>query len=218
MISLFAWSSVRFLFNGLLTTVFLTLIIISISILAGLILSLLYSFGPKVIRGIVKVYIEIFRNTPILLWIMAIRFMLPLSLFASGILSMSLVTVSGITEDFRSGINMIPKGQWEAAESQGMSKFQILRLVVLPQVVKKVMPILVTEAVTVLKQTSFLWAIGIQDLTGKGMILVGRMPETNEVILTYLILGVVYYILCEAIIRLSGIKIHRNSMRKRRMI
>lgn len=197
-------TSLRFLAQGLGMTIYITLLVVLISLVAGFILAMIYLYAPKIFRIIVQAYIEIFRNTPMLLWIMVIRFLAPLPLLVSGVLSMSLVTISGIAEDFRSGINMIPKGQWEAAKSQGFSKVQTLRFVILPQVIKKLMPILLTETVTVLKQSSFLWAIGIKDLTGSGMILVGRMSDTAEIILTYAILALVYYVLNDVIIRIAG--------------
>lgn len=196
--------NIGFLFQGLGTTVYVTLLVVLISLVVGFLFALAYLYGPKVLSNAIKVYIEIFRNTPMLLWIMVIRFLLPLPLMVSGVFSMSLVTISGIAEDFRSGINMIAKGQWEAAESQGLSKAQTLRFVILPQVIKKLLPILLTEVVTVLKQSSFLWAIGIQDLTGKGMILVGRMSDVTEICLTYGILALMYYVLNDSIIRIAG--------------
>ena len=202
--TLFKLSSIRFLLKGLGTTIYITLLVVLISLVVGFIFSMIYLYAPKIFQKIIKGYVEIFRNTPMLLWIMVIRFLLPLPLLASGILSMSLVTISGIEEDFRSGISMIPKGQWEAAQSQGLSRWQTLRLVILPQVVKKLLPILLTETVTVLKQSSLLWAIGIQDLTGQGMILVGRMSDVTQIILTYVILALVYYILNDTIIRVAG--------------
>lgn len=196
--------NIGFLFQGLGTTVYVTLLVVLISLVVGFLFALAYLYGPKVLSNAIKVYIEIFRNTPMLLWIMVIRFLLPFPLVVSGVFSMSLVTISGIAEDFRSGINMIAKGQWEAAESQGLSKAQTLRFVILPQVIKKLLPILLTEVVTVLKQSSFLWAIGIQDLTGKGMILVGRMSDVTEICLTYGILALMYYVLNDSIIRIAG--------------
>lgn len=196
--------NIGFLFQGLGTTVYVTLLVVLISLVVGFLFALAYLYGPKILSNAIKIYIEIFRNTPMLLWIMVIRFLLPFPLVVSGVFSMSLVTISGIAEDFRSGINMIAKGQWEAAESQGLSKAQTLRFVILPQVIKKLLPILLTEVVTVLKQSSFLWAIGIQDLTGKGMILVGRMSDVTEICLTYGILALMYYVLNDSIIRIAG--------------
>lgn len=202
--TLFKLSSIRFLLKGLGTTLYITLLVVLISLAVGFIFAMIYLYAPKAFKIIVKAYIELFRNTPMLLWIMVIRFLFPLPLLVSGILSMSLVTISGIEEDFRSGISMIPKGQWEAAQSQGLSRWQTLRLVILPQVIKKLLPILLTETVTVLKQSSFLWAIGIQDLTGQGMILVGRMSDMTQIILTYAVLAAIYYILNDTIIRIAG--------------
>lgn len=202
--TLFKLSSIRFLLKGLGTTLYITLLVVLISLAVGFIFAMIYLYEPKAFKIIVKAYIELFRNTPMLLWIMVIRFLFPLPLLVSGILSMSLVTISGIEEDFRSGISMIPKGQWEAAQSQGLSRWQTLRLVILPQVIKKLLPILLTETVTVLKQSSFLWAIGIQDLTGQGMILVGRMSDMTQIILTYAVLAAIYYILNDTIIRIAG--------------
>lgn len=203
--TLYNLSSLRFLLQGLGMTIYVTILVVAISLVIGFLFALAYLYAPKVISRLIKIYIEVFRNTPMLLWIMIIRFLLPLPLMISGILSMSLVTISGIAEDFRSGINMIDNGQWEAATSQGLSRLQTLRYVILPQVIRKLMPILLTEAVTVLKQTSFLWAIGIQDLTGKGMILVGRMSNVKEICLTYGILALMYYVVNDIIICFAGV-------------
>lgn len=202
--SLFNLASIKFLIQGVGTTAYITLLVVMISLAVGFIFAMIYLYGPKILCNLIKLYIELFRNTPMLLWIMVIRFLLPFPLMISGILSMSLVTVSGIAEDFRSGINMIDKGQWEASESQGLSRMQTLRFVILPQVIKKLLPILVTEAAMVLKQSSLLWAIGIQDLTGKGMIMVGRMSDITEICLTYVILAFIYYVLNDFIIRVAG--------------
>lgn len=201
---LFQWVGIRFLLQGMGTTVGITLTVLLVSLTVGFIMALLYLYGPGILRLSVKAYIEVFRNTPPLLWIMVLRFLVPLPLMASGILSMSLVTICGIEEDFRSGINMIPRGQWEAAASQGMGRFLTLRYVILPQVIKRLLPILLTEAVTVVKQSSFLWVIGIQELTGKGMILVGRMSETAEICLLYGMLALLYYVLNELILQIAG--------------
>lgn len=202
--TVFRTTNIIFLVKGLGMTVYITAIVVIVSLVVGILFALVYLYGHKILRTVVKVYIELFRNTPILLWIMVVRFLIPLPLLVSGIFSMSLVTISGIAEDFRSGISMIPRGQWEAAESQGLSKPQILRLVILPQVMRKLLPILLTEIVTVLKQSSFLWVIGVEELTGRGMILIGRMSDIGQICITYALLAAFYYIINDCVIRLAG--------------
>jgi putative glutamine transport system permease protein len=177
----------------------LTLIIASstivLSLIFGTILAILRNYSKRIFGKIATVYIEVFRNTPLLLWILAIRFLVPIKPVYSGILSFTLFTSAVMAEILRGGINSISNGQYEAACSQGFSKIQTLTYIILPQSFRRCIPTFLSQAVTVIKDTSFLWVVGIEEFTGKGMILMGNFGSPTQVFLLFGTLAGVYFIL-----------------------
>ena len=127
------------------------------------------SFAARVLaRG----YLELIRNTPLLVQLFFIYFvfapLVDLSRFASAVLALSLFEGAYASEIIRAGILAIPKGQWEAAESIGLSRFRIYRHVVLPQALRHMTPPLVSQAVSLIKDSALVSTIAIYDLTMKG--------------------------------------------------
>ncbi len=179
---LFNRGTLTFLAGGLGITLELAAISIAISFVAGVLLALgrLSRFRP--LSLIVTAYVEGMRALPVLLVIFFAYFALPriigvkLDPFAAGVIAMSAFTAALVAEIVRAGILAVPKGLTEAALSQGLSQAQILRIVTLPIAVRQMMPALVAQFVTLLKDTSLTAVIGILELTRRGQIVFAQPP------------------------------------------
>ena len=197
MSELFTWVNIRFLLQGLLTTVVISVTAILLSILLGLVIAIGRNSEYKVLRGIAGVYIEVFKNTPLLLWIMLIFFVARIPPLGSAVLSFTLFTSAGIAEILRGGFSAIPGGQWEAAKSQGFSRAAAYVYIVIPQAVRSMIPALLSQVVTTIKDTSYLWgAMAIQELMGRGMILMNLYNSTAQIYAIFGLMALLYFAVC----------------------
>lgn len=196
MSQLFTKNNMLFLLGGLKTTLIISISAILLSIVFGTILGILRNNGPKPLKFLATVYIEIVRNIPNLLWIYVVFILFKLNSYPAGIVSFTIFTSAAVGEILRGGLNAVPKGQMEAARSQGLTQFQALIYVILPQAFRSMMPAIVSQFTTVIKDTSLLYSvIAIQDLTGKAQILMGRYYDLSQVFVLYALLAVLYFII-----------------------
>lgn len=169
----FNWSvlveSLPMMLRGLGLTIMLGGVSILLGLVGGLLLALLrlYSFAP--VQALARIYIDIMRSIPLLVLLVLIYYALPfvgirLSSFASATSALSLVSCAYSAEIFRSGIEAIPRGQFEASASQGMSFFSTMRDVILPQAVRIVMPPMTSNCISVLKDTALASVVAMPDL------------------------------------------------------
>ena len=160
--------------QGAMYTVGLSFVSVFLGILIGLVLAFFRLSKAKILNLISTAYIELIRGTPLLAQIMLVKFGLydlitantKISIpdIAIGIIAVSLNSGAYVCEIIRSGISSVDKGQMEAGRSLGMSKSMTMRLIVLPQAIKNILPALCNEFVTVIKETSIISYIGVTDL------------------------------------------------------
>ncbi|HSO21247.1 MAG TPA: amino acid ABC transporter permease, partial [Desulfosarcina sp.] len=128
--------------------------------------------GSFAARAVARIYLESVRNTPLLVQLFFIYFvfapMVDLGRFASAVLALSLFEGAYASEIMRAGILAVPDSQWEAAGSIGLSRYRTYRHVVLPQALRHVTPPLVSQAVSLIKDSALVSTIAIYDLTMKG--------------------------------------------------
>ena len=191
-------TNIKFLLSGLTTTIFISVVSIIISMILGFIIAIPSLAKSKFLTYINIGYVEIVRAIPLLVLILWIYYGLPImtgisfSPFVSGIIALAISESAFQAEIFRAGINSIKKAQWEAGSSLGLNFFKRLRLVILPQAIKNILPALGNQFVYVLKMSSLVSIIGIGDLTRKANELVVSTYRPLEIytflILEYLIL------------------------------
>lgn len=199
-LNVFTPENIKFLLKGLGLTLILSISIIIASIILGTLLALGRNYGSKLIKKTASTYIEIFRNTPLLLWILAVCFMLPFGtvVFRGG-LALTLYTSSVIAEIIRGGLNSIDLGQFEAAASQGFTFIQTLWYIVLPQTFNRIIPSLLSQVITTVKDTAFLQVVAIPEFTRSGFVVMGRYTKTSEVFLIFTFIALGYFVICFAL-------------------
>ena len=195
---LFQPENLRFLWWGFTVTLEIAVCTIALSLAGGVVLGIARYAGDtsrgRALRAIglgASLYIETFRNLPMLLIMLAARFWSHLPPFWAAVAGMSIYTAAVIAEIVRAGLLGTPRGQWEAARSQGMSYLQAMRYIILPQGLRKVIPPTVGQFITVVKDTSYAWGLGIQELTGSGTIIFAKYVNPIE---TFSLIGLIYFI------------------------
>lgn len=157
--------------------VFIITIVLSIPL--GILLSLGRVSGISILQKLIGFYVWVLRGTPLMLQIFFIYFVLPsvdirLPDFESAILAFVLNYAAYFCEIFRAGIQAIPKGQYEAAHTLGMNYVQTMRRIILPQVIRVILPPISNETITLVKDTSLVYVLAMNDLMRTARNLVQR--------------------------------------------
>lgn len=193
-------SNLRFLFDGLYYTVLISLCAIVISVLLGLLIALPGLSSKRRFRGINRTYVELVRAVPILVLLLWVYYGLPqlagisISVFWAGVLALALSDSAFEAEIFRAGIQSIDKGQYEAAQTISLNYMDTMRYVILPQAIRRILPALGNQLVYMLKMSSLVSIIGLQELTRRANELVVTEYRPLE-IYTILVLEYLFLIL-----------------------
>ena len=187
------------LLDGLLVTLEITLYSLFVSAGIGLATALLRLSGSRVGRWLAMVYLESIRNTPLLVQIFFLYFVmapiLDIDRFSTAVLALSLFEGAYASEIFRAGIVAVPTGQWEASHALGLNRFDTYRAVILPQALSRIVPPLTSQAVSLVKDSALVSTIAVYDLTMQGRTIIAETFLTFEVWFTvaaiYLVLALI---------------------------
>lgn len=195
---LFQPENLRFLWWGFEVTLEIAAATIVVSVAFGIVLGVARfggetsrSIGARAAGVLASCYIETFRNLPMLLIMLAARFWSHLPPVWAAVAGMSIYTSAVMAEIVRAGLNGVPQGQWEAAQSQGFGYARTLWYIILPQGMRKVIAPTVGQFITVVKDTSYAWGLGVQELTGSGTIIFAKYLNPIE---TFTLIGLIYFI------------------------
>jgi His/Glu/Gln/Arg/opine family amino acid ABC transporter permease subunit len=193
--------NLSFLADGFLATISISLTSIMVSIAIGVPVALMALSKRRFVRGANRVYVETLRAIPLLVLLLWVYYGLPVVLglqfgvFAAGVIALSLSDSAFEAEIFRGGIQSIDVGQREAAQALGLSPWHVMRLVILPQALRRILPALGNQFVYMLKMSSLISVIGYQELTRRAneLTLVEYRPLEiyTMLVLEYLVLIIV---------------------------
>ncbi|HEX2725616.1 MAG TPA: amino acid ABC transporter permease [Beijerinckiaceae bacterium] len=164
------WQYRAELAHGVLLTILLTVLTMAIAIPGGIVVMLLRQSPVRPFSWLGTAYVEFFRNLPLILlvywafYVLPILFDIQLSPFATGLAALCLNVSAYNAETFRAGVMSIRKGQREAALAIGMSQGQVMRKVVLPQALRRILPVLASTWVSLFKDTSLVSVIAVGEL------------------------------------------------------
>jgi len=182
------------LLDGLKITLYISAVSILLAFIFGIIVGVSRYSKIPVLSQIATVYIEFLRNIPLILLMLFCFLVFQLPDVSAAIVALTLFTTAVIAEVVRGGLNSVPKGQWEASRSQGFSYVQILRYIVLPPAVTKMIPPIVSQFVTAIKDSSFALILGVVELVFSGNILKGLFPGVGQILTIYAVIAGMYFI------------------------
>lgn len=193
------------LLQGLGVTLKITAASFGLAFALGLLAALMRLSSSYLGRAIARTYLETVRNTPLLVQLFFIYFVLSpilgINAFFSAVLALSLFEGAYASEIFRAGIVSIHRGQWEAAFSLGLNTSQTYRSVILPQAVRRILPPLASQAVSLVKDSALVSTIAIYDLTMQGQAIIARTFLVFEIWFTVAAIYLGITLMLSAVVR-----------------
>ena len=195
---IFNATNLGFIMMGFGKTIEISALAIVFSILVGTVLAMAkqYCTGKlKFVSLIVSAYIELFRCTPNLLWILFIYFTVKGNDVVISVLAFTIFTSAVMAEIIRGGFNSIPKSQFEALQSQGFGFFAGMRMVILPQTFRTIVPALFSQCTTVIKDSSYLAGINVAEFMYCTKVIMATTSNLGQVLLLYGFVFLLYFAL-----------------------
>jgi polar amino acid transport system permease protein len=186
------------LLSGFWFTIQLTVASIVTSTLLGLVIALIRFLRVPVAAQLARIYLEVFRGSPLLVQILFIYFgaaylnVEAVTVFIAVLAALTLYQGAYVSEIFRAGLESVPAGQWEAGRTLGLPRWRILKDVVMPQTVTVVLPPLFGQYIGLVKNTSLASVIGYADLTRQGQ---GIIDRFGQPFLVFLVVAIGYFII-----------------------
>lgn len=202
----YSWINIRFLLDGLGITIQIAILSIVFSFIIGSILGLIRYLDIPILSKIVGAVVDIIRNLPLLLIIFFTYFALPqigirLSVFWAAVAALTVFESAMLSEIIRGGLAGIPKGQMEAGLSTGLTRWQTLWYIIIPQALRSMVAPIVSQFVSLIKDTSLATIITLPELTHNARIVYGQ--DTSYVIPMFLIMGFMYWVVCFSLSKYS---------------
>ena len=197
---IWSWSFAAEIFPDILkclpVTVGSTLVAFVVAALVGLVLAVLLQTKIKWLRKILLVLVDLIRSTPLLVQLYVICYVLPnygllLTPFVTGVIGLGIHYSTYLSEVYRSGIDAIPKGQWEAADCLGLTKLQTWLKIVIPEAIPPILPVIGNYLITMFKETPILSAISLIEILQEAKILGSRSFRYIE---GFTIVGVLFMV------------------------
>lgn len=198
-----------FLLSGLWMTIRITLLGIVCGTLVGLIIGIGRAIGPRILKWLLGIYIHLWRGTPFLCQIYIVYFVMPetgaawlqFSTFQAAVVALTIYCSTYVAEIVRAAIEAIPRGQREGALSVGMTGYQAMRHVILPQALRMMLPPLGGVYVVMVKVTAVLSVIGTSELVREANLAIQRDP--SNIMAIFLLVAALYFVFCYPLLRLT---------------
>ena len=195
---IFNADNLSFIMLGFAKTLEISFFAIIFSIILGTVLAMIKQYCRGKLRPfsiLVSAYIELFRCTPNLLWILFIYFTVQGLDIVISTIAFTLFTSAVMAEIVRGGLNSIPRGQFEAAQSQGFGFFATMRYIILPQTFKTIIPALFSQCTTVIKDSSYLSGINVAELMYTANVVMAHAIDLSQVLMLYGLVFAMYFAL-----------------------
>ena len=195
--------------NGFVNTLMTAAAGLVIALIIGVIVGLCATGEKKALRVLARIYVEFFQNTPVILQVCFLYYALAysglkVSVVTVGIIALGVYTGAYMAEVIRAGITAIPPGQFDAAVSQGFSRLDTMRLIILPQTVKIILPPMVNQMANLIKNTSCLFIIGGADLIATTYNFVTGETTGGAYGPAYLVGGLLFFCMCYPLSMIAG--------------
>lgn len=192
---IFNATNLIYILGGFVKTIEISVLAIVCSLILGTILALVKSYAPRPLRLLASAYIELFRCTPNLLWILFVYFTVQGIDVLISTLAFTLFTSAVMAEIVRGGLNAVPTGQFEAARSQGFGFFATMFYIILPQTFKTIIPALFSQCTTVIKDSSYLSGINVAEFMYTTNVVMAHAVTLDQVLLLYGLVFALYFAL-----------------------